>query len=211
MSPVNVSCVGCGTSMQAESGFCTACGRPVVLPACSSCGQPLEQGAKFCTSCGRPVSGPKPRENATEVDHLISAIRLLINHSHPERILQACDACLKGQPLPSHAALASVLSMSCYARLEKFPEAETAAIRTREFYATHLELSGDQRAKFVESGCLIDDLQPAGVLDLQQNPWLYLVLGHACGPHIPSVGGKTEAERRKTAMETWREFFNRLT
>jgi tetratricopeptide (TPR) repeat protein len=101
--------------------------------------------------------------------------------------------------------------MSCYARLEKFPEAESAAIQARELYATHLQLPDDQRAKFIENGHFIDDLRPAGDRDLQQNPWLSLILGHASGPRLPNAfRGETEAERRRIAIATWKNFFNNL-
>jgi hypothetical protein len=102
--------------------------------------------------------------------------------------------------------------MSCYARLEKFPEAEAAAIQARKFYAAHLGLGDDKQAMFIASGHLIDDLQPIGNKDLVENPWLYLVLGHAYGPVLPnSFQAQTEEHRREMALRSWRTFFKDLT
>jgi hypothetical protein len=142
----------------------------VLLSACASCGGSLQQGASFCISCGAPIGQPQPVSKTGAIAHLIVAIQMLISQSHPSRILESCSACLAAQPLPGHAALASVLSMSCYARLEKFPEAEAAAIQARKFYAAHLGLGDDKQAMFIASGHLIDDLQPIGNKDLVENP-----------------------------------------
>ena len=212
MTSAAIQCSKCGCSAEVQARFCTACGSPVTKPACVSCGYLLEYGDKFCTRCGTSVQGPRLGEKTTPVDHLISAIRLLINRSHPDRTLEECKACLDGQPAPSQAALASVLSMSCYACLDNFLEAEARLLRAREFYAAHLGLCGDSRAKFIKTGCFIDELQPAGDRDVQQNPWLYFVLGHAYGPSLPDgYMGQTEVERRKRAMGAWRTFFADLT
>src|SRR5258708_39343160 len=120
MTPAAVRCSGCGSSADASARFCTACGSPITKPVCVSCGHALENGAKFCTKCGTAVGGLISSGNATALDYLISAIRLLINRSHPERILQECKACLAAQPDSSQAALASAISLSCYARLDNF-------------------------------------------------------------------------------------------
>src|SRR5271157_289325 len=212
MAPAAVRCSGCGSSADANARFCTACGIPITKPVCVSCGHAIENGAKFCTKCGTAVDGLVSSEKAPAPDHLISAIRLLINRAHPERILQECKACLAAQPDSSKAALASVISMSCYARLDNFPESERAVFRAREFYADHLGLSGECHTKFVRTGCFIEELQPVGDREVQANPWLYFIMGHAYGPSAPDgYIGETDSERNQRAMEAWSTFFADLT
>src|SRR4051794_2377288 len=124
MASVGLSCSGCGSTVLADARYCTACGKPVLVPSCSSCGCILLVSANFCSSCGTLVGQAKAGPTMDATDHLISAIQLLINGSHPERVLDSCLACLREHPLDCYAALASVLSMSCYARLEKALDAE---------------------------------------------------------------------------------------
>jgi tetratricopeptide (TPR) repeat protein len=102
--------------------------------------------------------------------------------------------------------------MSCYARLDNFQEAERAVFRAREFYADHLGLSGEFLTKFVKTGCLIDELQPVGDRAVQTSPWLYFIMGHACGPSAPGdYIGETDSERGRRAMEAWSSFFEDST
>jgi tetratricopeptide (TPR) repeat protein len=102
--------------------------------------------------------------------------------------------------------------MSCYARLDNFPEAERTVFRAREFYADHLGLSGDCHTKFVKTGYFIEELQPVGDREVQANPWIYFIMGHACGPSAPDgYIGETASERNQRAMEAWSTFFADLT
>jgi hypothetical protein len=134
------------------------------------CGQLLVQEANFCTSCGTPVDRLKSNQPTTATEHLITAIQLLLIHSHPGRILDSCIACLQDRPSPSHAALASVLSMSCYARLEKVSDATAVLCRLASFMLSTWNLPGEQRAEFVKTGLLIEELQAVGDRDLRENP-----------------------------------------
>ncbi len=202
-------CNRCGNAAENGAQFCTACGNSLLTSLCAGCGNSFGDGANFCTTCGTPRASLKQGGEANVAEYLIVAIRLLTIHAHPERILEACTTCLQRHPSPSLAALASVLSMSCYARLENFSEAEASLVRAREFYALHMNLSDEQRARFVDTGLFIEDLEAAGCRELRENPWLYFILGHAYGPSRASgLRGETEYERRKTALQVWGEFFD---
>lgn len=211
MVSATLSCSNCGFVADGGAQFCTKCGRSISVSACASCGRPLPTSANFCTNCGSPASIPNLKENASALDHLIAAIQQLVKHSPPESILPACVACLQENPLPSHAALASVLAMSCSARQGRFAEAEQALLQSRKFYAEHLGLPVEHHAEYVASGYLPDAFQSLAESDIQQNPWLYYILSDA---HRPSTWsdyrGNTEAAKRKTAIEVWSSFFDDL-
>lgn len=206
------TCLNCGVPAESSARFCTACGRAISIPNCLSCGRPLAHNARFCTNCGSPVGAPKPNDNASALDHLITAIRLLVNGSHPERILATCAACLQQNPLPTHAALASVITMSCCARLGRFEDAEQALLQSRKHYASHLGLPSEHHAAYIASGYLQDEDEPLGDDDLRQNPWLHFIFGLAYRPSQPKdYIGDTEAAKRRTAMEVWGGFFSDRT
>ncbi len=202
------ACTNCGSVVDEGARFCRGCGRPVSALNCASCGRSLAPNVNFCTSCGFPANTPKVEENASALDHLISAIQLLVKHSPPGHVLAACEACLQLSPLPRHAALASVLAMSCCARLGRFAEAEQAVLQSRESYAEHLGLPIEHHAGYIASGYLPDEFQSLATGDIQENPWLYYVLGTGYRPSLSrNYIGDTEAEKRKNAMEIWGNFF----
>ncbi len=211
MVSATLSCLNCGSVAASGAQFCTSCGRPISTSACASCGRPLAQNVNFCTNCGTPASIPNLKEDASALDHLIAAIQRLVKHSPPEHILTACMACLQANPLSSHGALASVLTMSCCARLGRFAEAEQALLQSRKFYAEHLSLPAEHHAGYVATGYLPDEFQSLAESDIQQNPWLYHILSDV---HRPSTWsdyrGDTEAAKRKTAIEVWSSFFDDL-
>ncbi len=212
MAAAELSCSSCGVVTESGAQFCTKCGRPISVSACVSCGRALSRTANFCTNCGAPTRTPKVEENAGALDHLVVAIQQLVKHSAPENILPACAVCLQKNPLPSHAAVASVLTMSCSARLGRFAEAEQALLQSRKFYAEHLRLPVEHHAGYVASGYLPDEFQSLATDDIQENPWLYYILGNAYRPSLPNdYIGDTENEKRKNAMRIWSEFFSDLT
>lgn len=131
---------------------------------------------------------------------------MALGQADPRRALQASTDCLNKEPTLEQAAIASLVSMSCYARLDSFDEAREQLIRARGFYSDHLGLVDQQRAKFLQDGCFVDDLQAAGDRDLQDNPWLYFILGHAYGPLLYEPNSK--GERRINALRGWGEFIS---
>jgi hypothetical protein len=152
---------------------------------------------------------PNLKEDASELDHLIAAIQQLVKHSSPENILPACVACLKENPLSSHAALASVLTMSCCAQLGRFAEAEQALLQSRKFYAEHLRLPVEHHVGYVASGYLPDEFQSLASSDIQENPWLYYIFSDVYRPSTwNDYRGDTETAKRKTAIEVWGSFFD---
>ena len=204
-----LSCANCGEVIEEGARFCSTCGRALTAPACNSCGRPLVRDSRLCANCGSPADIPKIAENASSLAHLITAIQLLVKHSHPERILTACSACLQHNLPPSLGALASVITMSSFAQLGRFAEAEQAILKSRRLYAAHLGLPAEQQAMYVESGYSSDISKTTN--DIQQNPWLYFILGDTNRPSLSKdYRGETEAAKRKTACEVWSSFFNDL-
>ena len=65
-----VKCPNCGSSVDANSAFCAACGSPLPKPEpvqseaafkfCTGCGAKIDIDTKFCPSCGKAVSNPEP-------------------------------------------------------------------------------------------------------------------------------------------------------
>ena len=207
-----LSCPSCGVEINSGAQFCTNCGGPISVSACISCGRALSRAANFCTNCGTPTSIPEVGENASALHHLIAAIQLLIKHAQPAQILTASNDCLQQAPFPSHAALASVLTMSCCARLGRFAEAEQGLLQSRKFYAEHLGLPVEYHAAYVASGYLPDEFQLLASNDIQENPWLYYILGNAYRPSLPKdYIGDTENEKRENAIRIWSEFFGDLS
>lgn len=212
MPSATLSCSNCGSAADSAARFCTSCGRPISVVNCASCGRPLSQNVTFCTNCGTPASTPRLSENASALDHLIAAIQLLIKRTQPTHILTSCKACLEQTPLPSHAALASVLRMSCCARLGEFAEAEQALLQSRKFYAEHLGLPAEYQAGYIASGYFPDEFQSLADNDIQENPWLYYILGNAYRPSLPKdYIGDTENEKRQNATRIWSGFFSDLS
>jgi len=52
-------CPSCGPRSEANSAFCSDCGKPLVaaggLNHCASCGEAVPVGGKFCANCGAAV------------------------------------------------------------------------------------------------------------------------------------------------------------
>src|SRR4051794_39076565 len=53
---MTMPCPACAASNPATGRFCEECGAPLVL-SCLSCGTPVNAGKKFCGSCGTAVGG----------------------------------------------------------------------------------------------------------------------------------------------------------
>src|SRR5713226_6234516 len=199
-----LSCPSCGTAAEIGARFCTVCGNPISAPTCASCGQQLERNANFCISCGAPVLAGSKWPDATALDSVVAALEMALCQTDPRRALQASTHCLNKQPSPAQAGIASAVLMSCHARLGNFREARSHLISARCFYADHLTLPEQQRARFLRDGCFIDDLQAVGNRDLQENPWLYFVLGHSYGPLLYEADAM--GERLNAALRGWAEF-----
>jgi tetratricopeptide (TPR) repeat protein len=115
---------------------------------------------------------------------------------------------LAKSPNAEEGVVASVTAMSAYAQLGDSAQAQSFLLRARGFYATHLGLSEDQQAGFIREALLADDLREVGKRDLQENPWLYLIMARPYGPYLPDAyvsEGAPEAEKRKAALEKWGE------
>jgi tetratricopeptide (TPR) repeat protein len=137
---------------------------------------------------------------------VIAALDMALMQADPKRVLQASMNCLNKQASVEHASIASVTAMSSHARLGNFDEAQAHLMKARGFYADHLGLSDQQRARFLQGGHLIDDLMAVGNRDLEENPWLYFILGHAYGPS--DAYGDTEATKRNSALRAWADFIS---
>ena len=220
-APQTRFCTGCGTSLQSPpcgkcgepvaegARFCTGCGAQLVRPACSHCGAALPDGARFCTGCGTQVSSPPPAGDETVLGNLIASLDQALRRANPRRVLQPALDCLAKTPTTEQAVIASVLAMSSCAQLGDFAQARQRVVDARRLYGLHLGLSEDQVARFVQEGVLVDDLQEPGGRDLQDNPWIYFIMGHAYGPDLPDVYiGDTAADKNRTAMGMWSEFIN---
>ena len=132
---------------------------------------------------GRSLLTVRRRDTAAE--SLLGATGLSLQQAAPQTILDACQDCLQKNPSADDAALASVMAMHAYAKLGRFAEAKDHVIKARQFYAVHLGLTPEQRELYVSEPYLIDDLRPAGDRDLENNPWLWPLLGHAESPLLP--------------------------
>lgn len=172
---------------------------------CVHCGTALENGARFCTSCGARCFFPS--EDNTATDLLLAATGLSLQQASPQLILDACESCFRKNPSADQAAIAAVLAMHANAKRGCFSEARQYVIKARQFYATHLKLTPDQQERYTAEPYLIEDLRPAGDRDLEDNPWLWPILGHAESPLLPaSYNGETEAARQEQALAAWAEF-----
>jgi len=207
-----LSCRSCGAAVSQGSRFCEHCGtRLTVDLVCVHCGAVLEADARFCGRCGAKCL--RPSENNTAAELLLAATGLSLQQAFPQMILDACQFCFQKSPSADQAAVAAVLAMHANARLGRFSEARQYVIKARQFYAAHLKLTPEQKEKYVAEPYLIDDLRSAGDRDLEDNPWLWPILGHAESPLLPdSYNGETEAARQKQALQSWVEFVaNRRT
>lgn len=85
-------CDQCGTQLNENGKYCSACGAPVPLdppppqPVCSGCGEPLEDGAAFCCYCGTQQTSvypaPAPVTDTTPVNAVPTA-QATPSHSGP--------------------------------------------------------------------------------------------------------------------------------
>jgi len=165
----------------------------------------MELDARFCSRCGARYF--RPSEDITATELLLAATGLSLQQAGPQMILEACQSCFRKNPSADQAAIAAVLAMHANAKLGCFSEAREHVIKARQFYAAHLKLTPEQQERYVVEPYLIDDLRPAGDRDLEDNPWLWPILGHAESPLLPgSYNGETEAARQKQALQAWVEF-----
>lgn len=204
-------CPGCGCSSSIKDIFCAECGTRLGAMTCASCGSPLGPTANFCATCGKQAQTKEMKAPSGQNESLISAIRLLLAKSQPERILQASTRCLQDGPQPAHAALASVLSMWCFAHLGRFDDARASVLRAREFYASHLGLGAELRRQYIKNSIFVNELLPIGDAEARQNPWFYFIFGYLGGPYL-SVDDIREVGpvRRAQLMDAWRDFFSDL-
>jgi hypothetical protein len=63
-----------------------------------------------------------------------------------------------------------VTALTAYAQLGDFEQARSSLLRARAAYTMHLNLTGEQQAKFLEHGLLMDDLREAGGRELREAP-----------------------------------------
>ena len=58
-SSTGKACPSCGPRPEADSAFCSSCGKPLVTSGradhCGSCGEAVPTGGKFCANCGTAV------------------------------------------------------------------------------------------------------------------------------------------------------------
>jgi tetratricopeptide (TPR) repeat protein len=201
-------CPKCKAPSNPKARFCTACGASLQHPTCTKCGQFLQEGARFCTGCGTPARSTNNAANETALESAIAALDLAIHRADPRRALQAALDCIAKAPTTEQAVVASVIAMSAHAQLGEFEQAQSCLLKARGLYAAHLGLDERQQARFINEAVLIDDLREAGDRDVRENPWLYFIMGHAYGPHLPNAQtGETDTEKRRTAMDGWGEFF----
>jgi tetratricopeptide (TPR) repeat protein len=201
-----LSCRNCGAAVASGSRFCERCGSRVAVDLmCIHCGIALELNARFCGRCGGKCFRTSDENTATEL--LLAGIGLALQQAAPQMVVDVCECCLRKNPPGDQAALAAVLAMHAYAKLGRFAEARENVIKARQFYAGHLGLTPEQRERYVAQPYLIDDLRPAGDRDLEDNPWLWPILGHGESPLLPdSYNGETEAARERQALEAWVQF-----
>lgn len=172
---------------------------------CMHCGTAVEPDARFCSRCGAKCF--RPSEDNTAEELLLAATGLSLQQAAPQMILEACESCFRKNPSADQAAIAAVLAIHANAKLGRFADAKEHVIKSRQFYAAHLKLTTEQQERYVTEPYLIDDLRPAGDRDLEENPWLWPILGHAESPLLPdSYNGETEAARQRQALEAWTEF-----
>jgi tetratricopeptide (TPR) repeat protein len=208
MDPQSVrQCPRCKASAGAQARFCTGCGASLQYPACGTCGQGLSEGARFCTACGAPASPAAGGGEQTALACTIAALELSLYRGDPRRVLQASLDAFAQSPNTEEGVIASVTAMSAYAQLGDFEQAQACLLRARGLFASHLGLIEEQQDRFVRGGHLIDDLREAGDRGLQDNPWIYFIMGHAYGPCLPDAYiGDTAADKSRTAMGIWAEF-----
>jgi tetratricopeptide (TPR) repeat protein len=201
-------CAMCHSELLADAQFCTRCGAKAPYNLCLACSQPLSVGATFCEWCGTRRPPLYCGSGMTALESVTLALESVLCMLDPNHAFRASTECLTQHPAAPYAAVASLVSMASESRLGNYSEAHSSLISARGFYADHLNLSVDQRTRFVESGCLIDDLVEIGNRDVQLNPWLYFLLGHAYGPVEPrGYLGDSEADRLNAAGSRWADFF----
>lgn len=202
-------CPRCKAPAGAQARFCTACGASLQFPACAKCGQALPEGARFCTACGASASSAAASAaDITALAGAIAALELALYRGDPRRVLQTSLDALGKSPSAEEGVVASLAAMTAHAQLGDFEQAQSCVPKARGFYATHLGLAEDQHAGFVRDAMLVDDLRDTGTRDLQENPWLYLIMARPYGPYLGDAyasEGAPEAEKRRAALEKWAE------
>jgi tetratricopeptide (TPR) repeat protein len=201
-------CPQCNAPSGPQARFCTSCGGSLEHPACVRCGQFLAVGARFCTACGAPAAPADSTAKETALVSVIAALELALYRADPRRVLQMSLDALAKAPSTEQGVVGSVTAMCAYAQLGDFEQAQSCLLKARSLFATHLGLTEQQQSRFIRDGHLIDDLMEAGDRGLRESPWLYFIMGHTYGPSLPAAYiGETEAEKRKTAMDTWAGYY----
>ena len=176
--------------MPQEARFCTSCGASLQSPACARCGQLLPEGARFCTGCGAHASPAGSAQEETALANAIAALGLALSRSDPRKVLRASLDALAKAPSTEPATVACLTAMSACAQLGDFEQAKSHLLKARSLFAAHLGLTDQQGARFIADGVLIGDLIDVGNKSAQETPWLYFIMGHACGPILsPTTQG----------------------
>ena len=180
---------------------------PIPVPRstkCTSCGALLNEDTRFCTACGAAVFIAATGSKSGALDNLILALEMVLRRTDPTRVLHALAECVEKQPAPGYAAIASVIAMSCHAQLGNSNDAQGHLINARTFYADHLRLPDEHRIHFIQNGYLAHDLEQSSCRDFQENPWLYFLIGDACGPALPNEYDGGSMGRQLTSV--WADF-----
>ncbi len=195
-----MNCASCALPLGSNHRFCTNCGTPVAERCCDQCNQPVQNGSRLCTSCSTRTESCQGDDSLAP---LALSLQLSLQVGDPSVILAQATAFLAKPLNPEYGALACLVAMTAEAQLSHPKQARGYARQAREFYAEHLGLNPSQKVRYTASGLLIDDLREVGSEAFREEPWIYFLLGHSCGPHIPeddSISIET--------CEEWREFLS---
>ena len=175
--------------------------------SCPHCSLTVGSSDRFCTHCGARlvVSIESPRKDEA-LYHLASSIGLALQRGDPTKVISLVKAALVGTLEPGYAAIAYLVAMSAEAQLNHPGDALRSAVRARESYSELLGLAPSQKEAYVTSGLFIDDLLETGRRAVRDNPWLWYLLGHYCGPKLPAASKAGESLNLQEYCKGWAEF-----
>jgi len=127
----------------------------------------LKRRGEILHACGGSVSPAAGASEQTALASAIAALELALHRGDPRRVLQASLDALARSPNSEESVVASVTALTAYAQLGDFEQARSSLLGARAAYAMHLNLTGEQQAKFLEHGLLMDDLREANPDDLE--------------------------------------------